>query len=180
MVKRTRREFLKGSAALGTGLVIGLNIDGVLAGAGNAAFIPNPFVKVLPDNTVIVIAKHFEMGQGTTTGLATLVAEELEADWSQVKVDWAPADAKLYANFLFKAQGTGGSTAIANSFQQYRQAGAMAKQLLIEAAAEKWKVPASEIVANNGVLKHSSGKSAKFGELAGDAAKRKPGEISAW
>src|SRR5919199_1571426 len=87
------------------------------AGAGILA--PNAFVRVAPDNTVTVLAKHLEMGQGSYTGLATIVAEELDADWSQVRVESAPADAKLYNNLAFgPVQGTGGSTAIANSWDQ--------------------------------------------------------------
>ena len=115
-IETTRRSFLKSTAAFGTALVVGLGHNGRPAVAGKTALIPNPFVKVNADNTVIVIAKHFEMGQGTTTGLATLIAEELDADWSQVRVEWAPANDKIYANLFLGAQGTGGSTAIANLF----------------------------------------------------------------
>lgn len=168
----SRRAFLKGSAAvLGTGLVIGLGPSGTLTASSTVEFMPNPFVKILADNSVIVIAKHFEMGQGTTTGLATLVAEELDADWEQVRTEWAPADQKTYANLLFQAQGTGGSTAIANSFEQYRTAGAAAKKLLIEAAAKTWNVPVLDISIEKGILKHASGKSAKLGEMAEAASK---------
>ena len=162
----SRRDFLKGSAALASGLVVGLNTNGSFAASAVKDFIPNPFVKILSDNSVIVIVKHFEMGQGATTGLATLVAEELDADWGQIKTEWAPANAKLYANLAFGSQGTGGSTAIANSFEQYRKAGAAAKQLLIKAAAKTWSVKADEILISNGILKHSSGKSAKLGDMA--------------
>src|ERR1044071_5478931 len=99
-------------------------------------------------NTVTVVAKHIEMGQGTHTGLATLVAEELDADWAQVRVEGAPADAKLYNNLLWgPAQGTGGSTAIANSYEQLRKAGAAARAMLVSAAAEAWKVAATGIGA---------------------------------
>lgn len=172
----SRRDFLKGSAALGTALLVGLNSNGVLAAASASSpgLIPNPFVKILPDGTVVAVAKHFEMGQGTTTGLTTLIAEELDADWSSMRVEFAPADAKTYANLAFGAQGTGGSTAIANSFLQYREAGAMARDLLVRAAAAKWNVPAAEISVANGTLTHSSGKSANFGDLVWDAAALKP------
>ena len=170
-LETSRRDFLKASAAVTAGLVIGFGANGSLTASAAQDFMPNPFVKILTDNTVIVISKHFEMGQGTTTGLATLIAEELDADWSQVKVEWAPANAKLYANLLFGAQGTGGSTAIANSFEQYRKAGAAAKQLLIKAAAKAWSVPETEITVANGELKHKTGKSAKFGDMAEAASK---------
>ena len=113
------------------------------------------------------------MGQGTYTGLPTLVAEELDAAWSQVRVEGAPADATRYNNLFWgAAQGTGGSTAIANSFEQYRQAGAAARAMLVAAAAEQWKVPADSIQVKNGVVFHASGKKATFGELADAAAKQ--------
>ncbi|MGH1352999.1 MAG: molybdopterin cofactor-binding domain-containing protein [Methyloligellaceae bacterium] len=169
-VTSNRREFLKGSVAVGAGLIIGLGSSGSLIAAGSADLVPNPFVKVMADNSVVVIAKHFEMGQGTTTGLATLIAEELDADWDKVVVEWAPADAAKYANLAFQAQGTGGSTAIANSFMQYREAGAAARQMLVDAAAAAWKVPAGEITTENNKLSHKSGKSATYGEMASAAA----------
>ena len=113
------------------------------------------------------------MGQGTYTGLATLVAEELDADWAQIRVEGAPADAKRYNNLFWgPAQGTGGSTAIANSFEQLRKAGATARAMLVAAAARRWNVPAAEIdVAKRRRVAHKSGKRARFGELAADAAK---------
>ena len=135
-------------------------------------FAPNAFVRIGADNTVTVLSKHVEMGQGAYTGLATIVAEELDADWKQVRVEGAPADAKLYSNLAFGPfQGTGGSTAIANSYDQLRKAGATARAMLVTAAAKRWKVPASEITVANGVVQHKSGKSARFGELVADAAK---------
>lgn len=170
----SRRDFLKSSVALGAGLVIGLNVDGLMAASGEPGFIANPFVKILPNGTTVVIAKHFEMGQGTTTGLATLVAEELDADWEKVSVNWAPADAKIYANLAFGSQGTGGSTAIANSFMQYREAGAIARDLLVRAAAAKWNVSASEITVTESMLKHASGRTLSFGDVVADAATLKP------
>jgi isoquinoline 1-oxidoreductase beta subunit len=141
-------------------------------------FAANAFVRVASDNTVTVIVKHLEMGQGTYTGLPTLVAEELDADWSQVRVEGAPADAAKYNNLLWgPAQGTGGSTALANSWEQLRKAGATARAMLVAAAAEKWQVPASEIRVAKGVVSHKHRK-ATFGQLAGDAAKQKvPAEV---
>src|SRR5204863_9711542 len=97
------------------------------------------------------IAKHIEMGQGTYTGLATLVAEELDADWAQVRVEGAPADAGRYNNLFWgPTQGTGGSTAIGNSYEQLRKAGATARAMLVSAAAETWRVPAAELSVSNG------------------------------
>ncbi len=169
-VETNRRNFLKGSAAIGTGLIIGFSSAGKLVAAGNPNLIANPFVKVMADDTIIVIAKHFEMGQGTTTGLSTLIAEELDADWNKVTVEWAPADAPKYKNLFFHAQGTGGSTTMANSFMQYREAGAAARQMLVDAAAKVWKVPANEITTNQNLITHKSGKSASFGEMAAAAS----------
>ncbi len=119
-----RRTFLKATGALG--LVIGVS----LTGAGRALsigpakpFEPNAFVRVAPDNTVTIIIKHHEMGQGITTGLSTLVAEEMDADWSQIRTEFAPASDTLYKNLIFGFHATGGSTSIANSFDQMRMAG---------------------------------------------------------
>src|SRR6187397_564086 len=111
------------------------------------------------------------MGQGAYTGLATIVAEELDAAWSQVRVVGAPADASRYNNLLWgPAQGTGGSTAIANSWDQLRTAGATARAMLIAAAAKRWNVPADAIRVASGVVSHPSGRRATFGELAQAAA----------
>ena len=101
-----------------------------------AALEPNAFVRIGADDTVTVVVKHIEMGQGTFTGLPTLVAEELDADWSQIRVEGAPADANRYNNLFWgPAQGTGGSTALANSYEQLRKAGAAARAMLVAAAA---------------------------------------------
>ncbi len=161
----SRRGFLKTSAAA---LVIGFTPKGLLAaGNGEAAF--NPFVRVAPDGTVTVLLKHFEMGQGTTTGLTTLVAEELDADWAQMAIDFAPADAPVYKNLLFNSQGTGGSTAISNSYEQYRKAGAAARDVLVRAAAKKWDVDPAGVTVEKGVIK-AGGRTATFGEAAAAAA----------
>lgn len=165
-INSNRRNFLKGAAALSAALVVGLDTRGLWAAAADGALVPNPFVRIAPDGTVTVILKHFEMGQGTTTGLATLVAEELDADWSKVVTEFAPADASRYANSAFGIQGTGGSTAIANSFIQYREAGAAAKSLLVQAAAREWNVPAGEITVTDGILSHGT-RTAGYGEMAG-------------
>ena len=180
LVDRGRREFLKVSAAAGGGLLISLYLPGCeraeKAAAPDAAFVfePNAFVRIGTDNTVTVIAKHLEMGQGTYTGLATLVAEELDAAWSQVRVEGAPADAGRYNNLFWgPVQGTGGSTAMGNSFEQMRNAGALARQMLVNAAAGTWGVPADAITVRDGVVRHEASKrQAGFGELVELAAQQ--------
>ena len=180
----TRRTFL---ASLGAGLVIGVCLPGAARAQSGAAavlsqapegpgvFSPNAFVRIAPDDTVTVLVKHIEFGQGPYTGLATLVAEELDADWSQMRATAAPADVELYANTLFGLQGTGGSTAIANSYDQMRRAGAAARAMLVAAAAEEWGVPAEEVTVEKGVVRHAgSGRSSGFGALAERAATLPP------
>ena len=165
-IKTSRRAFLQGATAVATALVVGLNSKGVWAAANSGDLVANPFVHISADGTVTVLAKHFEMGQGTTTGLATLIAEELDADWSQIKVTWAPSDNAVYANLVLGVQGTGGSSSIANSWMQYREAGSAAKSLLVQAAAAEWGVPAAEITVAKGVVSHGD-KTAGFGDLVG-------------
>src|SRR6202163_3265027 len=177
----SRRVFLQSAGA--TGLVIGFgwlaptDADAALPGAEGAAtgpLAPNAFVRVGTDNLVTVICKHHEMGQGNTTGLATLVADELDADWALVRTEYALSDANLYKNLAFGMQGTGGSSAIANSFLQYRSAGATARAMLVAAAAEAWQVPAGEIRTSKSMLTHSSGRRATYGEMAVAASKQTP------
>ncbi|KQW35748.1 twin-arginine translocation pathway signal protein [Rhizobacter sp. Root404] len=177
----TRRAVLAGGA--GTGLLIavgGLLPSSAMAaapgpeGAATGLLAPNQFVRVGTDNLVTIVCKHHEMGQGNATGLASMAADELDADWSLVRTEFAPADAKLYANLAFGMQGTGGSSAISNSYLQMRSAGATARAMLVAAAAEAWKVPASEIKASKSVLTHASGKRATYGEMAAAAAKQTP------
>jgi isoquinoline 1-oxidoreductase beta subunit len=171
----SRRGFLKVTAGAGAGLTLGIfHGEGAAQPGAGAAPAPAAFVRIAPDDTVTIIVKHLEMGQGTYTGLPTLVAEELDASWSQVRVEGAPANARLYANLSWgDAQGTGGSSAMANSFMQYRRAGAAARTMLVSAAAAQWKVPASAIVVKNGVVSHPSGRKATFGQLA-QAASTQP------
>ena len=146
-----RRQLLKGGLTVGAGLVIGLRLprgaEARMAAAGTelvpdsfVGFAPNAFVRIAPDDTVTVLSKHIEFGQGTYTGLATILAEELDADWSTVRVESAPADVTRYANLAFGVQGTGGSTAMANSWEQMRRAGATARAMLVAAAAAEWEV----------------------------------------
>lgn len=169
-----RRSFLKGAAATGALLVVGLDARGIFAASDSLAEL-NPFVRISADGVVHVVVKHFEMGQGTTTGLATLVAEELDADWESLAVDLAPGDSSRYANLFFGSQGTGGSTAIANSYMQYRKAGAAAREVLVAAAADRWGVSEKDIVIEKGILR-AGDRSAHFGEMIAKAATLTPSE----
>ena len=164
----SRRAFLKNVASSAAVLVVGFNHEGVLAVAGNDSVVINPFVSIGQNGLVTVIAKHFEMGQGTTTGLATLVAEELDADWAKVAVDFAPADHEKYKNLLTGLQGTGGSNAIANAFMQYREAGAAARELLVRAAAADWGVPQDSIEIVDSKLRAGK-REGHFGEFLATA-----------
>ncbi|HET9705243.1 MAG TPA: molybdopterin cofactor-binding domain-containing protein, partial [Vicinamibacterales bacterium] len=178
ITNESRRDFLKASTAL----LLGVHLPQALAQSGpgktvgafaTKPFEPNAFVRIGADNTVTVLVKHLEMGQGTYTGLPTLVAEELDADWSQMRAIGAPANAKLYNNLFWgEAQGTGGSTALANSYEQLRKAGASARAMLVAAAAEKWKADPKEIKVSKGVVSWRDRK-ATFGQLAADAANQK-------
>src|SRR5438046_2090936 len=135
----TRRRFVQSTALAGAALLVGFRLDGRLAVADDV-FAPNAFVRIASDNTVTIIGKHLEMGQGTYTGLAVILAEELDADWSQMRVEAAPADATRYNNLRWgPVQGTGGSTGLANSWGQLRRAGATARALLVEPAGRDWR-----------------------------------------
>jgi isoquinoline 1-oxidoreductase beta subunit len=172
----TRRRFVQSTALAGAALMVGFRLDGRPALAADEVFAPNAFIRIAPDNTVTIIGKHIEFGQGSYTGLATILAEELDADWSQIRVEAAPADAERYNNLKWgPMQGTGGSSAMANSWEQHRRAGATARATLVEAAAREWGVPASEITVERGIVAHPpSGRRATFGELAPKAAKLTP------
>ncbi|MBP2229971.1 isoquinoline 1-oxidoreductase beta subunit [Azospirillum agricola] len=176
----SRRSFLKAAGIGGGALVLGAHVPlpALAAGPAPAGIVgpadprPQLFVIVAPDNTVTVLAKHLDKGQGIVTGLATIVAEELDADWAQVRGAFAPADSKLYGNHFFGIQGTGGSTAVANSWDELRMAGAAARAMLVATAAARWTVPAGEVTVAKGVVSHArSGRGFTFGELATDAAK---------
>lgn len=178
--KPSRRQFMLGAVATGAGFVVGYYVPGGTALAAapakpEAPKIPNPFagyVQIGTDNKVTVFSAHMDMGQGCYNGTATLVAEELDADWSHIDVVGGWGNPKLYGNLITggAAQMTGGSSAMFSSFDRYRQAGAAARAMLVAAAADSWKVPAGEITVKQGVVSHASGKRATFGELAAKAA----------
>ncbi|WP_020405356.1 xanthine dehydrogenase family protein molybdopterin-binding subunit [Hahella ganghwensis] len=179
----SRRSFIRKSSQGGTGLTLAMTLPSLAAAAesgpgittGIAAadeFTPNAFVRISPDNKVTIISKHIEMGQGTFTGLATLLAEELDADWDQVKVEGAEADANRYNNLFWgPVQGTGGSTAMANSYTQMREAGAKARAMLVAAAASFWEVPGREVTIDSGIIHHKPSSSRMtFGDISELAA----------
>ncbi len=170
----SRRTFLKLS---GAGLVLGLaapHVGGSALAAAPAAngLAADAFVRIAPDNTVTVIIKHLDKGQGAATGLATLVAEELDAGWAQIRTEFAPSDPVKYKNFAFGVQGVGGSTGLANSYEQYRRAGATARAMIVAAAAKEWGVPVGDVSVTNGVVSIKSGKTATLGAMAEAAAKQ--------
>jgi isoquinoline 1-oxidoreductase subunit beta len=178
----TRRQFVRLTTLAGSGLTLGLMLPGcgsrpgASIGSSSAAQpLAMPFVRIAPDDTVTVICKHLEAGQGVWTGLPAIVAEELDAAWAQMRVASAPAEVPMYGNLALdprgRVQGTGGSTAVANSWMQLRRAGATARAMLVQAAAQRWSVPAGEITVSEGIVSHAaSGRKASFGELAGAAA----------
>jgi isoquinoline 1-oxidoreductase beta subunit len=176
----SRREFIKGSAALMGGLVICfyLPMKGGRAFAADASsaqakqvYPPNAFIRIAPDDSITIIVNKSEMGQGVYTSLPMLVAEELEADWSRIRVESAPV-AAVYNHTAFGIQMTGGSTSVASSWEQMRRVGASARMMLVRAAALQWGVPQSECHAKLGQVIHAkSGRRSGYGALADAAAK---------
>lgn len=173
----SRRTLLKIGGGAGAGLILGFAMplgsfsraaEAATPGAGLAA---DPFVRIAPDNTITVIIKHLDKGQGAATGLASLVAEELDAGWTQIRTEFAASDPIVYKNFAFGVQGVGGSTGMANSFLQYRQAGAAARAMIVAAAAREWGVKPEDVSISNGVVSNGAGKTATLGALADAAAK---------
>jgi len=171
----SRREFLKTSAAAAGGLVIAFEVPGArcfaLAQPAPPGKLPSPnaFVRIGTDDRVTVLLAHSEMGQGIWTTLAMLIAEELDANWSTIRVEHAPA-APVYAHTAFGMQITGGSTTTWSEFDRYRQVGAMARALLVQAAAQRFGVKPADCRTENGVV-IAGQQRARYGELADAAAK---------
>ncbi len=165
--KLGRRGFLKLGAGAGAGLVLAFALpSGKAEAAEDNPRLINAFVRITPDNKVIVYSKGPEIGQGIKTAFGLIIAEELDADWKTVEVDQAQVNSRLYGY-----QGAGGSTSIPRAWDQLRQAGAGAKAMLVAAAAKEWNVPAGEILAQDSMLTHkASGKSATYGQFAAAAA----------
>ena len=172
-INSERRSFLVKSAALTGGLMLGVRFPGDALAATSAAGAPEVthWVVIQPDDTVIVRVARSELGQGTFTGLAQLVAEELEADWSKVKAEYADVNDHIRRNRIFGSMSTGGSRGIRDSNKYMREAGAAARQMLVSAAAQEWGVPAAECTVAKGVISHPSGKSTTFGKVAVAASK---------
>ncbi len=167
----SRRGFI-GSAAAGS-LVIGWHIPAVTQGSAPQEL--NAWVVVQPDEKVIIRIARSEMGQGTLTGLAQLVAEELECDWARVATEYPTPAQNLARNRAWGSMSTGGSRGIRESHEYVRKGGALARAVLVQAAADEWKVPASECRVAKGVVTHpGSGRSTSYGKVAGAAAKLKP------
>jgi isoquinoline 1-oxidoreductase beta subunit len=172
----SRRSFLLGAAAAGSALVVGFRPSSLALASETADEAPiNPlsaYVTIDADNAITVHSAHFDMGQGAYHGIATLVKEELGCSWDQMSVVGAAGDVKAYGNIAWGgfAQGTGGSTAMASSWERYRKAGATAREMLKAAAAAEWGVDASDITAENGMLKGPGGQDATFGAMAEKAA----------
>ncbi|TMH46623.1 MAG: xanthine dehydrogenase family protein molybdopterin-binding subunit [Betaproteobacteria bacterium] len=167
----SRRQFLSTSAALGGGLLIGFR-TGPLIGASAAPFVPNAFIRIGSDGQIVLTMPYVEMGQGTYTSIPMLIAEELEVDLKQVRLEHAPPNEKLYANPLLGVQATGNSNAIRGAWQPLRQAGATARTLLVSAAAKRWNVDAASCRAQSGEVRHApTGRRLKYGALAADAAR---------
>ena len=175
----SRRDFVRVSLVVGGGLMVsvyGCGPNGeepvVNATTADAALAPNAFVRIDTSGNVVVTSKHLEMGQGSYTGLATIIADELDADWSKVTVEGAGADDKKYGNpALGGMQGTGGSSAIAGSWMQHRKAGATARAMLMAAAADLWKLPVAELSTEPGAVVHkATNRRAPYGTLVTAAA----------
>jgi len=167
----SRRRFLKTTAAIGGGLTVGIAIPEALAQGSKGAEI-NVWVVVQPNDIVIIRYARSEMGQGSMTSAPMLVAEELECDWRKVKVEYASPNANVRRKRAWGDMASVGSRTIRNSQEYLRKGGATAREMLIAAAAKKWRVPASECVAEKSVIRHAaSGRKTSFGKVANDAAK---------
>jgi len=171
----SRRTFLRAGAAAGGGLMLSLNVPSVLGeveAADAKGFAPSAFVRIEPDGKIVLTMPYVEMGQGTYTSIPMLIAEELEVDLKQVELEHAPPNEKLYANPLLGVQATGNSNAIRGAWQPLRQAGAVARTMLVTAAAKRWNVDPTSCRAQSGEVLHAeTGRGFKYGELAADAAR---------
>ena len=182
-IKTSRRQFLKQTAAVGGGLTLSFYLPafGQTATAAPAAAIApaspevNAWVVVRPDNTIIIRYARSEMGQGSSTAAPMMVAEELECDWKQVRMEYISPNEQVRRKRVWGSMQTSGSVTIRTSQEYLRKAGASARTMLVTAAAERWKVPASECVAALGTITHtSSGRKLTYGQVADAAGKLEP------
>ena len=174
-----RREFIVGVGVSGLGLVFGIDLKPAIGAAtevdkdGNGTGVKMPWVRIAPDGAITIMAPAAEMGQGTTTALAVVFAEELDADWNKVSVESSPSDDKIYANplpFFFGMMVTAASTAVMAYYKNMRLYGAQARRVLLEAAANHLNVPPAELTTEPSVVVHAkSGQRLSYGEIAGFA-----------
>ena len=176
----SRRKFVIGSAAAGGGLALGFNLPSgfgaaMAQGAASNGSEVNVWVAIKPDDTCVIRIARSEMGQGTLTGLAQLVAEELECDWSKVTTEQITPGTNLARKRAWGEMGTGGSRGIRTSQDYVRRGGAAARIMLLQAAADEWKVPVSELGVANGEITHAgSNRKTTYGKVAAAAAKLSP------
>ena len=178
----TRRDFLVGTAATaGGGFALGFHLPGRNASAQSVSAVApmagelNAWVLIGKDDSVLIRVHRSEMGQGSSTAIPQLLAEELECDWSKVRMEFVDANRHIRQNRVYVSLSTGGSRAIRDSQTYVRGAGASARQMLIQAAAERWSVPAADCKAEKSVVIHAaSGRKASYGSLVEAAAKQKP------
>jgi isoquinoline 1-oxidoreductase subunit beta len=179
IINVSRRDFLKTGAVAGGSLVLGLYLPSAGAPAhaeeaNKAAFAPNAFLRVDADEAVTVIINHSEMGQGVSTALAMMLADEMDADWNRIRVEFAGVDPAYNHTAFGPLQLTGGSTTTWSEWERYRRMGATAKSMLVAAAAKEWGVDASSCIAESGsVIHQASGRKLSFGALAGKASAMK-------
>ena len=170
-----RRKFLKQSAAIGGGLTVGFSFPGAFAQKADGAVEINAWVVIRPDDAIIIRYARSEMGQGSMTSAPMLVAEELECDWTRVKIEYASANASVKRKRAWGDMAAVGSRTIRNSQEYLRRAGATAREMLIAAAAQQWGVPASECSASNSFITHGPSKrKVSFGKVADAAARLEP------
>ena len=171
-IQTSRRSFLKTSTIGGGGLLMGFALPFSVAKAAGTVYTPNAWVHISDSNVITLISARSEMGQGVYTALPMLIAEELNVDFRKIRVAIAPPNAKLYGNPLLGGpQLTGGSTSVRDGWEKLRVGGAQVREMLISAAAEKWKVDRSELKAVNGTVVGPKGKKATYGQLAAAASK---------
>ncbi len=178
MPKLNRRSFVVGTAAVGAGLALGFDLPfggPTIVRAADGSPEVNAWVVIRPDDTVVIRVARSEMGQGSLTGLAQLVAEELECDWSKVVTEFPTPGQSVARKRAWGDFSTGGSRGIRTSEDYVRKGGATARMMLVQAAANEWKVPVAECTAANSVVTHTpSGKTITYGKLAEAAAKLTP------